>query len=201
MYMETRAHMNYWSTDNFCGRWSLRTGTLFIASVTASWSALCVVWGCLALLDHCYRRERRCWYMPGPEADTVASMAPTSGDDVMRVGVYFVIVYHALYYICSAMVFIGVYKKVAALLSGWVLLTNIHMVLVISNLLLTLAFTTIMHLLLTLTQFVAALCAWVVVKSHRHALRLQRNRPPVPPHALFDYTVDGVDKVALDPVP
>ena len=34
MYMETRAHLNYWSTENFCGRWTLKTGTLIIVAIT-----------------------------------------------------------------------------------------------------------------------------------------------------------------------
>ena len=75
------------------------------------------------------------------------------------------------------------------------------MVLVMANLLLTLAYTTLVHLLITLAHFVAALCAWVVVKSHRQQLRVIKARPPVPNNALLDYTVDGVDKIALDPAP
>lgn len=92
-------------------------------------------------------------------------------------------------------------QKMPALLSGWVGLTNVHMVLVLANLLLTLPFTTLVHLLITLAQFVGVLCAWVVVKSHRQQLRVIKTKPPVAEHAIFDYTVDGVDKIALDPIP
>ncbi|KAF2361606.1 hypothetical protein FHG87_007641 [Trinorchestia longiramus] len=202
MYLETKAHMNYWSTENFCGRWTLRTGTLFIASITTVWSLSSVLW-CVAVL-FCFTGGHidYCWFTPGPEIETINKIfVEEQAIDVQRITVICVIVYLTLYFIASIMVFTGVFKKLPSLLSMWVGLTNIHMVVVLADLLLTLAFTTLLHLLITLAHFVAALCAWVVVKSHRQQLRVFRTRPPVPDNALLDYTVDGVDKIALDPVP
>ncbi|XP_018022812.1 uncharacterized protein LOC108678833 [Hyalella azteca] len=201
MLMETKAHMDYWSVEHFCGRWTLRTGALFIASITAVWSLTSVQW--FVAMQFCDRKEGQeaCWIIPKPEVQTINRMSPENAQKIQHYLIICLIVYHALYFIFSLMVFTGVYKKVPTLLSPWVGMTNIHMMLVFVDLLLTLAFTTLLHLLITLAHFVAALCAWVVVKSHRQQLRVLRSRPPIPDNALLDYTVDGVDKIALDPVP
>lgn len=206
MYMETRAHMNYWSTENFCGRWSLRTGTLIIATVTTVWSVVCLCWAVAVLCLQCVYSNTMCWFMPGPEVETISKMVDSNittlaKEEALRLAVISVSVYHGVYLLFSIMVFIGVFKKLPTLLSGWIGITNVHMVLVLADLLLTLAFTTLVHLLITLAHFVATLCAWVVVKSHRQRLRVMRTKPPIPDHALLDYTVDGVDKIALDPAP
>jgi len=208
MYMETKAHMNYWSTDNFCVHWSIRTGSLIIVTLTAIWSALCVAWGVWSYHEACYEPERAnasdatCWFMPEPESDTVLTLTPEdTGREILRYGILFVILYHGIYFLCSILVYVGIFKEMASLLAGWVFVTHCQMVLVFCQLVLTLAFTTVTHLLLTLAHLVAALCSWVVVKSQREVYLMAKFRSPVPDHALLDYTVDGVDKIALDPAP
>jgi len=206
--METKVHMNYWSTDNFCGKWTIRTGSLFIVTLTAVWSVCVVCWGVLTYSHECFEPSRAnssdaaCWLMPGPESEAVLKLTPQrTGKEILRYGIIFVTLYHGLYFICSIAVIVGVFKETASLLAGWVLLAHCHMVLVLCQLLITLPFSTVQHLLLTLAHFVASLCAWVVVKSQREVYLMTKFRSPVPDHALLDYTVDGVDKIALDPAP
>ncbi|XP_045585121.1 uncharacterized protein [Procambarus clarkii] len=51
MYMTTKANLEYWSTDNFCVRWSLRTGACTIGTLSLVWQALMVVAGVMMLVD------------------------------------------------------------------------------------------------------------------------------------------------------
>ncbi|KAK8392959.1 hypothetical protein O3P69_013173 [Scylla paramamosain] len=50
MYMNTRANLDYWSTDNCCLRWSLRTGAIIIGFFSLVWQALMVITGVMMLV-------------------------------------------------------------------------------------------------------------------------------------------------------
>ncbi|KAG7168299.1 Involucrin-like 1 [Homarus americanus] len=51
MYMDTRANLDYWSTDNCCVRWSLKTGACTIGTVSLIWQALMVAAGVMMLVE------------------------------------------------------------------------------------------------------------------------------------------------------
>ncbi|KAK3861850.1 hypothetical protein Pcinc_032226 [Petrolisthes cinctipes] len=50
MYMNTRANLDYWSTDNCCMRWSLKTGTLTIGVLSMVWQGLLVTAGVMMIV-------------------------------------------------------------------------------------------------------------------------------------------------------
>lgn len=85
------------------------------------------------------------------------------------------------------------FQNSVSLLQGWVAFTGFHNVVILASLLVPLPFTTLAHLLLSIAYFILSLYTWAVVKSHMHALKVEKNKPLLPEGSITDYTVDGVD--------
>ncbi|KAG0721252.1 hypothetical protein GWK47_046814 [Chionoecetes opilio] len=50
MYMETRANLDSWSTDNCCLHWSLKTGSITIGFLSLVWQSLMVMSGVMMVV-------------------------------------------------------------------------------------------------------------------------------------------------------
>ena len=83
-------------------------------------------------------------------------------------------------------------QKSPRLIGGWVFYTAMQMSLLLADLVITLTFTTLAHLLLLLLEFILTLYTWAVVKSHMNNLKAEKKKPPLPEGAITDYTVDGI---------
>lgn len=79
------------------------------------------------------------------------------------------------------------------LVQGWVAFTGVHLIVILAFLLVPLPYTTLLHLLFSITHFIISLYTWAVVKSYMHSLKVELNKPIIPEGAITDYTVDGVD--------
>nr|XP_053652610.1 uncharacterized protein LOC128702393 [Cherax quadricarinatus]XP_053652611.1 uncharacterized protein LOC128702393 [Cherax quadricarinatus]XP_053652612.1 uncharacterized protein LOC128702393 [Cherax quadricarinatus] len=51
MYMNSKGNLDYWSTDNCCVKWSLKTGACTIGTLSLVWQALMVTAGVMMLVD------------------------------------------------------------------------------------------------------------------------------------------------------
>ena len=77
-------------------------------------------------------------------------------------------------------------------MAGWVFWTFMQMVFLMVDLIVTLTYTTLTHLLVILVMFVVTLYTWAVVKSHMNCIKADKKKPPLPEGAITDYTVDGI---------
>ncbi|XP_066948953.1 uncharacterized protein [Macrobrachium rosenbergii] len=244
MYMNTRANLGYWSTDNCCAKWSLKTGTLIIGFITMLSQALFTTVGIMAVIScpvpksnvtgieeaaqnlteeevpsTIVKRSVRvecvdvknatvqvlslprnisiieCPLLPRPELESLHLTEEYTF--TLAVGLF--IIYSSVYFILSFCVVIGALKGAPNLLHGWVVFTGMHMVLILADLLYTLAFTTLIHLCTSLALLVVVLYTWAVVKSFMHTLRAEKNNKPSS-NSLenIDETVDGIH---MEPIP
>ncbi|XP_064122071.1 uncharacterized protein LOC135226441 [Macrobrachium nipponense] len=240
MYMNTRANLGYWSTDNCCAKWSLKTGTLIIGFITMLSQALLTTVGIMAVIscpvpksnatgieeaDKNLTEEEvvsstivkrsvsvecvdvknatvtrtipiiECPLLPRPELESLHLTEEYTFN--LAVGLF--IIYSGIYFILSFGVIIGALKGAPNLLHGWVGFTGMHMVLILADLLYTLAFTTLIHLCTSLSLLVVVLYTWAVVKSFMHTLRNEKNnRPSCTSLENIDETVDGIH---MEPIP
>ncbi|CAL4066352.1 unnamed protein product, partial [Meganyctiphanes norvegica] len=131
----------------------------------------------------------RCPWMPEPEREFLHGFSQNT--------LYFlagiVVAYLSTYLILSVCTIVGVMKCKANLLAGWVFCTWLHMGLVMADLLFTLHLTTALHLVSSVAYFTYSLYTWAVVKSHMHAIKVEKNKRPYVEGIITDYTIDGVD--------
>ncbi|XP_027229806.2 uncharacterized protein [Penaeus vannamei] len=113
--------------------------------------------------------------------------------NMLNVVVGVILAFSSIYCLLSVCVIVGVLWHSPRLLQGWVAFTALYMLLTLADLLITLPFTTLLHLLCCITQFVVSLYVWAVVKSYMHVLKVAKRKPPVPEEERTDYTVNGVD--------
>ncbi|KAL7637057.1 UNVERIFIED_CONTAM: hypothetical protein RMT77_012815 [Armadillidium vulgare] len=197
MYMPPRAKIDSWSTDNCCVKWSLKCGTVFIGLLSLAWCGLTAAWF-YYLTVKCWEVDiRNCTMVPEPERKiATVSAGEDSGFDV-DILLCILAIYFSFYFLLSLLVIIGVLTKKPQLMQGWVHFTLILMGLLFTDLVVTLAFTTIWHLTASVSLFIASLYVWAVVRSHMNALREERKRIPLPENAIKEYTVDGMDITTL----
>nr|XP_027229869.1 uncharacterized protein LOC113821464 isoform X2 [Penaeus vannamei] len=210
MYMSSRANLDYWSTDNCCVFVSLRRGTIFIGGLSVIWQSVVVAISVLALVE-CHLKDTNPddTLVSDTEANDTALYVDTlfaNGtwgnetafysslvNDTFNVVVGVILAFSSIYCLLSVCVIVGVLWHSPRLLQGWVAFTALYMLLTLADLLITLPFTTLLHLLCCITQFVVSLYVWAVVKSYMHVLKVAKRKPPVPEEERTDYTVNGVD--------
>ncbi|XP_071527655.1 uncharacterized protein [Panulirus ornatus] len=130
-----------------------------------------------------------CPWLPEPETEILG--VKDKGTLMLVAGIF--VTYSSIYCILSFSVVLGTIKGSVHLLQGWVAFTSFHNILILVFLLVPLPFTTLPHLLLSITHFVASLYMWAVVKSYMHTLKVEKKKVVIPDDAITDFSVDGVD--------
>ncbi|XP_037782144.1 uncharacterized protein LOC119578655 [Penaeus monodon] len=141
------------------------------------------------------RANETCKWIPEAERESFG----VYDQNMLYVVVGVILAFSSIYCLLSICVVVGVLWRSPRLLQGWVAFTALYMLLTLADLLITLPFTTLLHLLCCITQFVVSLYVWAVVKSYMHVLKVAKRKPPVPEEERTDYTVNGVD-LQQDPV-